>query len=125
MPIAPAVIGTKGSDGRQEARKKNSRLPIFLKENLTLVNENLMFIQRPKLTNPTWMAIPQPKCQAVSQSRPTDHRAKNDNKIEITGCNQSAKAENDCRTWNERAEDGDCFEKCSKEKRPISQVRMF
>lgn len=96
----------KGPDGRQEACKKDSRLPIFLKENLTLVNENLMFIQRPKLTNPTWMAIPQPKCQAVSQSRPTDHRAKNDNKIEITGCNQSAKAENDCRTRDERTDDG-------------------
>ena len=34
----------KGSDGRQEAREKDSCLPIFLKEHLTSVNEDLVFI---------------------------------------------------------------------------------
>ena len=40
----PGGYGDKGSDGRQEARKKNSRLPIFLKEHLAPVNEDLVFI---------------------------------------------------------------------------------
>ena len=78
-----------------------------------------MFIQRPKLANPTWIAIPQPKCQAIAQSCPTDHRAKHNNKIQITGCNQSAKAENDRRTRDERTDDGYRFKKCSKEKRSV------
>jgi hypothetical protein len=75
----------KGSDRRQEPRKQDCHLPILLKEHLASVNEDLVFVERPKLTDLTRIAIPQPKCQAVAKSRPYNHRAKYDNKIEIAG----------------------------------------